>query len=106
MGSDPWNVEKRALRLINQLIDREFCGVAIELPCVITPALFPLRKLVDDALEILFQGLDDDLDFAALGLRPRTKFFGWNDLAVARRGQCKPHWRAQNDNILCGRLFA
>ncbi len=100
------NVLEGCLRLVDQLIDREFRGLAIELPQFVAPLPFPLRKLVHDVLEILFQGLDDGLNLAPLGLRPRIEFLGRHDLAVFGRRQRKSERRPQKHDVFFGGLVA
>src|SRR3974390_2593 len=52
--NDPGKVIEGSLSVLNQLVDRIFRGVTIELAHLIAPLLLPLRQLMDDMFEVLF----------------------------------------------------
>ena len=49
---------KAAFDLLDQMVDREFGGVAVERPDFVAPLLVPLRDLANDMFELLFERLD------------------------------------------------
>ncbi len=95
---------KGSFRILDQLIDRVFRRVAIELAYLVAPLLLPLRNLVNDVLEILLQSLDGGLDLVAFGFRPSSEFVGRNDLAVFGGSQRKAERRPQKHDVSFGGL--
>src|SRR5665811_1154571 len=54
----PLNVVEGSFRILDQLVDRVFRRIAVELTRFIAPLLLPLRDLVNNMLEVLLQCLD------------------------------------------------
>jgi hypothetical protein len=94
------------LGVLDQLVDRILRRVAAELTRFIAPLRLPSWDLANNMLELLLQGLDDSLHFAALGFRPLAKLIGRDHLAVLGRRQRKAERRPQDSDILFGGLVA
>jgi hypothetical protein len=64
--NNPSDVAEGCLRFLNEMIDGVFRGVAIVLTDFIASLSLPLRNLVDNMLEILFQSLNDNVPLGCL----------------------------------------
>ena len=106
MLGDARDVGESGRDLLDQMVDRELGGLAIERAHIVAPLLVPLRDLADDVFEVALQRLDVGLRLLAFGLRPGVEFVRRHDLAVLRGGQRESDGRAQQQDRLFARLFA